>query len=341
MSQQAAVIRAAHAQLVVEDHAIPTPGPGQLLVKIKAIGFSPLEAKIQKYAMIPLTYPNVLGTSYAGIVESVGEGVTKAKAGDQVAVVRTRFQMQSEFGAFQQYALAGETSTSKLPESVSLDDAASTILNLAAIASAFSIVMGLDRPSLTDKAKPNGKKIFLYGGSSPAGGLGVSYAVAAGYTVVTTSSPANKEFVQSLGPAVILDHTASNIADETASHGPYDAIFDAIGFPAVTDLIAPYLSSVGGGTYYSFVPLTGSESPLPKDVQRVSQPFSFAMDEEKNHEFRDWFYNELLPKGLESGVIVPTREQWLEGGLAKAQEALDLMLAGKVSGRKLLLDPNA
>ena len=48
MSHQAAVIKQQHANLTVEQSPIPTPGPGELLVKVKVIAFSPLEAKIQK-----------------------------------------------------------------------------------------------------------------------------------------------------------------------------------------------------------------------------------------------------------------------------------------------------
>jgi hypothetical protein len=48
MSQQAAWIKEQHAALVVDEAPIPTPGPGELLVQVKVIGFSPLEAKIQK-----------------------------------------------------------------------------------------------------------------------------------------------------------------------------------------------------------------------------------------------------------------------------------------------------
>ena len=358
MSNQAAAINAAQAQMVLEEETIPTPGSGEILVKVKAIGFSPLEAKIQKYvcphpyfaaaltlrrfAMIPIPYPNVLGMSFSGTVESVGPDVTKVKAGDKVAVVRTRFTSgDARFGAFQQYALASETSTSKLPDSVSLEAGASSILNLAAIAACFGLFMGIEKPTLAGKPTSNGKKMFIYGGSSPLGGLAVSYAVGAGYQVVTTSSPKHKDFVQALKPTAVLDHRTSDLAEELASHGPYDAIFDAIGLPPATDLIASYLHSVGGGKYYTTIPPAGSEKPIPDDVQRLTQPFSFALDEASNADFRDWFYDELVPRGLESGVIVPTRAQWLEGGLVKAQEALDMMLEGKVSGKKLLLDPHA
>lgn len=48
MSHQAAWIKERYANLVVDEAPTPTPGPGELLVKVKVIGFSPLEAKIQK-----------------------------------------------------------------------------------------------------------------------------------------------------------------------------------------------------------------------------------------------------------------------------------------------------
>lgn len=48
MSHQAAWIKEQNANVVVDAAPTPTPGPGELLVKVKAIGFSPLEAKIQR-----------------------------------------------------------------------------------------------------------------------------------------------------------------------------------------------------------------------------------------------------------------------------------------------------
>lgn len=48
MSHQAAWIKEQHAQLVVDEASTPTPGPGELLIKVKTIAFSPLEAKIQR-----------------------------------------------------------------------------------------------------------------------------------------------------------------------------------------------------------------------------------------------------------------------------------------------------
>ncbi|KAK5412774.1 hypothetical protein LTR06_005745 [Exophiala xenobiotica] len=341
MSHQAAWIKEPHASLAVDEAPTPTPGPGELLIKVKIIGFSPLEAKIQKSALIPIPYPNILGMSFAGIVEDVGPDVTDFKRGDRIATIRDGPKAADpRFGAYQQYALASQTSTSKLPDGVTLENGATSILNLAAVATALSIFMGLDHPSPTSKAEANGKKILVYGGSSSAGGLATSYATAAGYEVITTSSPKHKDFVQSLGPSVIIDHSQSSekLVSNIRSHGPYEAIFDAIGLPSVTEVLAEYLHSLGGGTYYS---LGFPEKPLPDNVQCKFAPYSLSLDKPEYRDFRAWFYNELVPRGLQTGIIVPTRPQWVECGLGQAQKALDLMMDGSVSGRKLLMDLKA
>lgn len=54
---------------------------------------------------------------------------------------------------------------------------------------------------------------------------------------------------------------------------------------------------------------------------------------------KDWFYNKYVPKGLESRLVVPTRQHIVEGGLSKIQGVLDLMMKGGVSGHKLVMDP--
>lgn len=247
----------------------------------------------------------------------------------------------ARFGAFQKLALASATSTSKLPPSAPLNGAATALLNLAAVASALTIHLGLDPPSLSGAASPKGKTVLIYGGSSSTGGLATKYASSAGYTVVTTASPAHRAFVESLNPAHIIDHTQPPAAmqHQLAHHGPYAAIFDAIGLPPVTNQLFDYLASVGGGAYNTVIPPLGGEKPTPPGVERRFAPYSFAFAEPANADFARWFYNEYVPRGLESGLVVPTRPQVVEGGLEQVQYALDLMDQGKVSGRKLVLYP--
>lgn len=288
-----------------------------------------------------MPYPSNLGYSFAGTVQAVGPNITNIQVGDRLAILRGSQSVSPSFGSFQKFALAEVVYSSKLLPNTSSEDGAATILNLATVVSVLSIHLGLDRPSLTGSVKPSDKKVLIYGGSSSSGGLAIRYASTAGYKVVTTSSPQNREFVQSLGADYIIDHTATPdvISDEIRRQGPYDYICDTIGLPPVTDIIAPYLASLGGGVYNSLVPPLPFEKPLPDTVQRRFASYGHDFEAKENHEIGRWFFEEYLPKGLESGLVVPTRHHVIEGGLPNIQDALDLMNQGGVSGRKLIMYP--
>jgi len=297
----------------------------------------------KRFATHLIPYPNILGFSYAGTVESIGPDVPNFKPGDRVASIRTGPRSADpRFGAYQQYALASASSTARLPQNVPLESAASTIMNLAAVTSALTLFLGLERPIIDGKtAEQRTEKVLIYGGSSSNGGLAVRYARAAGYQVVTTSSPKHREYVESLDPQVVLDHgkVAVELATDIKANGPYHQVFDTIGLPPVTDMLVEYFASLGGGVYHTLIPPLGGEKPIPDSVQRKFAPYSFSLEEPANKELKEWFYDTLVPKGLESGAIVPTRPQWVEGGLKNVQTALDLMADGAVSGHKLVMDP--
>ena len=291
----------------------------------------------------PISYPNILGQSFSGVIETVGSGVTDLSPGDRVAVLRPHHVASDpRFGSYQRFALASAGSTSKLRACTSLEDGAATIVNLATVTSALTVYMGLLRPSLAAHPPQRRGKILIYGGSSSCGWLATSYAKSSGYSIVTTSSPKNHGLVQTLGPDHIIDHTQSPnaILNDLIAYGPYDKIFDAIGLPPVTTLLTRYLSSLASPQkYHSVVPLLGGEEPMPETIQRVFAPYSQAFEEPQNAELKRWFFEELLPRGLESGHIKPTPVRKVEGGLERVQEALDMMARSEQSCEKLILDP--
>jgi len=69
--------------LQVIDVPQPEPGPGEVLVKVKATGINPGEAKIRE-GQYPATLPSGEGADLAGIVEQRGPGVTGFASGDEV-----------------------------------------------------------------------------------------------------------------------------------------------------------------------------------------------------------------------------------------------------------------
>ncbi|KAF7186104.1 Dehydrogenase azaJ [Pseudocercospora fuligena] len=340
MTHQAAWIKSKNAVLEVGQFETPSPGPEGLLVKVEAIAFSPVESKVQRFEVHPIKYPHILGFSFAGTVQAVGPDAEGFAKGDRITTLRPHSKLNdNRFGAFQQYALASVHSSAKLLPNTTLEAGAATILNLATITAAFSVFQGLNRPSLSDSPSSKGQKILVYGGSSSCGGLAIRYAAAAGYEVVTTSSPKNMNDVASLKPNVIIDHTkpAGEVVKALQGHGSYYRILDTIGVPSVTKILADYLSSVGGGSYNTLIPVLPGTDPLPDNVERKFESYGWAISQDES--LQEWFYNKLLPKGLESGIIVPTKPRWIEGGLHATQRALDMMHNGEVSGCKFILSP--
>ncbi|KAL9097395.1 MAG: hypothetical protein Q9165_000290 [Trypethelium subeluteriae] len=343
MSNQAAWIKEEKANLVIDTAELPTPEPTELLVKNAAIGLNPIEAKIQTLSLMPIPYPNVLGLSFAGTVEKVGSAVTTFKPGDRVAVQRSSaMRMKPTSGAYQKYVIADSWTSSKLEDNTTFAAGAATITNLATAAVALGICLKLDRPKPAGPNPANkAKKVLIYGGSSSVGGFAINFAISAGYTVITTSSPTNAAAVTSLQPAKVVDHTqpAETIVAELKAAGPYDAIFDTIGLPTVTTIIGQVLAEKGG-EYYTTIPPFGPPD-LPASVQRRMESYPSIMERPENKEFREWFYGSL-GQYLDTGraadkLLAPEKIEKIAGGLEGLQGALNKLDKG-VSGKKLVVE---
>lgn len=85
-TQKALLLKTAKSSFALETTNTPTPGPGEILVKVQATSLNPIDWKIQKYSLIVKDYPAVLGVDAAGDVEELGEGVTGVSVGDRVLV---------------------------------------------------------------------------------------------------------------------------------------------------------------------------------------------------------------------------------------------------------------
>lgn len=84
-THKALVIPAKFAPFII-DPAFPTPkvGPRKILVKVKSVGLTPADWKIQKFGVIVTEFPGLVGLNASGEVVEVGEGVTEVAPGDRV-----------------------------------------------------------------------------------------------------------------------------------------------------------------------------------------------------------------------------------------------------------------
>jgi len=338
MANFAAFIPAKLAPLEIREVEKYIPGQGEILIKNTIIAFNPIEYKMARIGFIPLEYPSILGLSYGGIVESVGNGVTKFKIGDKVAATRNLSIPGNKYGSFQRYVVALETMTAKLPENANIEAAVNVILNLETVIGILTNTLGLDHPNLDKPITSKGKKLLIYGGSSSVGSLCIQYASQAGYTVISTSSPRNNAFVSTLGATKIIDHTQdqSAIVSALIEEGSYDFIVDTISIPSTINITAAVLSAQGGGTLHTLIPPIGPET-IPDNVERSFKPYGLQLGPEHS-EINKWFFESYLPQGIATGKIIPLPQDKVKGGLNGIEEALTKMQNG-VSCVKVVADP--
>lgn len=103
----------------------PTPGPHEVLVRTKAVGLNPVDAKSLHLGIRVDSWPTVLGLEAAGIVDSVGENVTAFKAGDEVFALAMRGPDGVKGAAFQEYFVAPQAMVGEKPRGLSFEEAAS------------------------------------------------------------------------------------------------------------------------------------------------------------------------------------------------------------------------
>ncbi|MEU6126567.1 NADP-dependent oxidoreductase [Streptomyces sp. NPDC047123] len=198
------------------DLATPEPGPGQLLVAVRAAGVNPVDWKLRagkrRPGQGPLTGPEVLGSEVAGVVERVGPGVTGFAPGDRVFG-------NPVTGGFAQYTLVPADIAAHQPDTLSFPEAA--VLPVAA-ATAYDGLRQLDLPA--------GATLLITGAGGGVGVAATQMARHFGLRVVGTASAGKKEFVESLGAVHVPrgPRLAERIR-EAVPGGRVDAVFDLVG----------------------------------------------------------------------------------------------------------------
>ncbi|MEU0281885.1 NADP-dependent oxidoreductase [Streptomyces sp. NPDC088551] len=205
-----------HVKEIAEPHA----GPGEIRVAVKAAGVNPMDYKIRHGWMgqvFATPLPAVPGQEIAGVVDEIGAGVTDVAVGDDVLGWSTT-------GAYAQYALA-ETVVRK-PASLGWAEAA-----------AFPVAGETAARVLDELALREGETLLLHGAAGAVGSVAAQLATARGAIVIGTASPANHEYVRSLGAVPVT--YGDGLVERVRSVAPQgvDAVFDAAGMGALPDSI--------------------------------------------------------------------------------------------------------
>ncbi|KAK7966491.1 chaperonin 10-like protein [Apiospora aurea] len=315
------------------------PGPGELLIRVKAVAINPVDWKIQDYGAFISEWPAVLGEDLAGEVLEVGRGDAEQtyKTGDRV-IVHSQYlgNKQLDQAGFQEVATAPVASVAKLPDHVSFEEG--VVLPLALSTAAAGLFqpdhLGLDKPSLSP-TKKSGKTVLVWGGSSSVGTAAVQLAVAAGYEVVSTASPRNFELVKSLGARTVLDYGDKDLVQNLVAElkkGELVGVYDAIGLPECEKQAAQVVSELGGGKMTSVLP---PPEGLPENVKATGV---FAITIFAQHpDVGKAVWQDFVPGALKSGQLKPAPAPELVGrGVDSLQAAFDKQKAG-VSAKKIVV----
>jgi NADPH:quinone reductase len=177
--------------LKLEEIETPKPGPGQVLVAIKAAGVNPVETYLRtgKYPNLP-ALPYTPGADGAGMVESVGAGVNAFKPGDRVYVIGAP-------GTYAEKVLVSAANVFPLPTDITFSQGA-----------ALGVPYGTAHWALFHRGKAqDGETVLIHGASGGVGTAAIQLAKRAGLMVIgTAGSEKGEALVKSEGADVALDH---------------------------------------------------------------------------------------------------------------------------------------
>jgi NADPH:quinone reductase len=214
--------------LRLENIDVPTPGAGELLIDVEAIGINFIDV-YNREGWYSVTHPFTLGSEAAGVVKSVGAGVTGIKIGDRVV-------SQSVRGSYAERAVVPAATAVVLPEGFSSKVAAAMWLQ------------GLTAHYLTTSLFPlaTGHRALVH---AAAGGVGLLLCQMAkrrgAYVIGTASTPEKRALARDAGADEMIDYTTQDFAVETrrlTNGAGVHVVYDSVGkttFDKSLDCLVP------------------------------------------------------------------------------------------------------
>lgn len=183
-------------------HEVPTPkpGPGEVLVRVRAAGVNPYDTYMRNgtYSIKP-PLPYTPGSDAAGTVEAVGPGVTRVKSGDRVYTATTLS------GAYAEYALAAEAQVHPLPEKTSFAQGAGLWVPYGTAYTALH----------HHGAARAGETLLVHGASGGVGVAATQFARAQGLVVLgTAGTERGLDLVRQQGAHRAFDHSKAGYTEE-------------------------------------------------------------------------------------------------------------------------------
>ena len=207
--------------LEIVDLPDPHPGPGQVRIAVRAAGVNPSDWKKRK-GLMDGELPQTMGHEAAGVVDELGEGVADVAIGDRVFGLSAEGAAQAELAVLSFYA--------PIPPSLSFAGAA------ALPAAIETATRALDQLGIGAGAG-RGSTLLINGASGSVGSAAVQLAVVRGARVIGTASPANHDYLRSLGAEPVA--YGEGLAGRVRALAPdgVDAALDVAGSGVLPELI--------------------------------------------------------------------------------------------------------
>lgn len=193
----------------------PIPQPGQVLVRVRAVGVNPIDWKIREglfEQFLDYTLPVIVGTDVSGVVAAIGEGVTTLQLGEEVY---GSVDMQLS-GAYAEYAVGYAEAIAPKPKTLDFVHAAAVP---GAAMTAWQALF--DRANLQP-----GQTILIHGAAGGVGSYATQFASWKGALIIATASAANTDYVQSLGVGRVIDYAAQPFEQQVSD---VDVVLDLVG----------------------------------------------------------------------------------------------------------------
>jgi NADPH:quinone reductase-like Zn-dependent oxidoreductase len=230
--------------VVVDDVPRPSPGEGEVLVRVTAAGVGPWDAIIREgRSKVSPQPPLTLGSDLSGFIEAVGPGVIGFSVGDEVyGVTNPQF-----CGAQAEYAVASAGMIAQKPKSLSnLDAASAPVIAVTAYQMLFEYA-----------GAKQGDTVMITGAAGNVGAYAVQLALHAGVHVVAVARPGDNTVLRRLGAQIIFDSSGTETLPEVV------AVLDTVGGHTVERCVSAIKP---GGKLVSVVSEVRSERP---DIQSI------------------------------------------------------------------------
>jgi NADPH:quinone reductase len=298
--------------LKYEDVPTPKPAAGQVLVRVHAAGVNPYDTYMRAgtYAVKP-PLPYTPGSDAAGVVEAVGDGVKKVKAGDRVYTAKT------VSGAYAEYALTLEAQVHPLPAKISFGQGAGVW-----------VPYGTAYHALYHSAQAHASdSVLVHGASGGVGTAAVQMAHAMGMTVFgTAGTQKGAELAKREGAHLVFDHSKTGYTEE---------IMKATGGRGV-DVILEMLANVNLASDLKMLATNGRVIIIGNRGEITINPRDLMARRGSARGFTLWGITPEEEADIHSGLYAG-----LENGALRPVVGKEMPLADAARAHKEILEPGA